>query len=256
MFLNLNLERPGCAPRPRSGFRPRLELLEGRDTPSTTVLAVAPNPATLGQAVTLTATVSESGLDDLQPGLGAPPGSITFFDGPTSLGKVNVTPTAGTTNQGTAQLTTSSLVAGTHSLTAAYSGEVNPVPVFLVTSASTSPAVSETINPVPAPTPAAPVDVTARVSVAVRRGLPRGQQLVTVTNTSGQAISGPLYLVFTRLPRRVRLRGASGMTQAHNPFLLDAVTLLPGGYANFLVSFSGHKAVRFTDAVFAGAGPL
>jgi hypothetical protein len=90
----------------------------------------------------------------------------------------------------------------------------------------------------------------------VRRGLPRGQQLVTVTNTSGQAITGPLYLVFTKLPRRVRLKGASGMTQGHSPFLLDAVTLSPGGYVNFLASFSGHKAVRFTAAVFAGAGKL
>jgi hypothetical protein len=94
----------------------------------------------------------------------------------------------------------------------------------------------------------------------VRRGLPRGQQLVTVTNTSGQAITGPLYLVFVKLPRRVRLKVASGSTQAHapagSPFLLDAVTLLPGGFVNFLASFSGNKAVRFTAEVFAGTGTL
>ena len=67
---------------------------------------------------------------------------------------------------------------------------------------------------------------------------------------------GPLYLVFTKLPRRVRLKGASGATAAHNPFLLDAVTLLPGGFVNFLASFTGKKAVRFTAEVFAGPGPL
>ena len=240
----------------RPSFRPRVEALERRDTPSTTVLTVSPNPATVGQPVTLTATVTESPMDTLQPGLGVPAGTITFLDGPTSLGKVKVTPTAGTTNQGTAQLTTLGLGAGTHSLTAAYSGEITTVPLILVISASTSPAVSETINPLPLPTPAAPVDVTSLVSVSVRRGLLHGQQLVTVTNTSGQAITGPLYLVFSRLPRRVRLRGASGATQAHNPFLLDAVTLLPGGYANFLASFTGQKAVRFTAAVFAGNGTL
>jgi hypothetical protein len=31
---------------------------------------------------------------------------------------------------------------------------------------------------------------------------------------------------------------------------------LPGGYANFLASFTGHKAVHFTATVFAGAGTL
>jgi hypothetical protein len=99
-------------------------------------------------------------------------------------------------------------------------------------------------------------DVTPLVSVVVRKGLPGNQQLVTVTNSSGQVLTGPLYPVFPRLPRRVRLKGASGATQGHDPFLLDAVTLLPGGYANFLVSFTGKKAVRFTAAIFAGDGTL
>src|SRR5262245_60433246 len=104
------------------------------------------------------------------------------------------------------------------------------------------------------------MDVTPLVSVRVRRGLPRGQQLVTVTNTSGQAITGPLNLVFTKLPKRARLRGAAGSTQSHgpagSPFLLDAASLLPGGYVNFLASFTGKKTVRFTTEVFAGPGAL
>src|SRR5262249_14674898 len=69
MFCDLH--PPLRTPR-RPSCRPHVEPLENRDTPSTTVLAVAPNPATLGQAVTLTATVTESGLDDLQPGMGVP----------------------------------------------------------------------------------------------------------------------------------------------------------------------------------------
>src|SRR5262245_46797729 len=110
------------APRPPS-FRPGLERLEGRDTPSTTVLDVAPNPALVGQTVTLTATVTESGSDNLQPGTGKPVGTVTFFDGAAALMTVTVTPTAGTTNQGVAQLTTAALGVGTHSLTAQYSDE-------------------------------------------------------------------------------------------------------------------------------------
>jgi hypothetical protein len=101
--------------------------------------------------------------------------------------------------------------------------------------------------------------VTPLVSVRVRRGLPRSQQLVTVTSTSGQAITGPLYLVFTKLPKHVRLKGSSGTTHSHapgSPFLLDEVTLLPGGFVNFLASFTGKKAVRFTAEVFAGKGTV
>jgi hypothetical protein len=31
---------------------------------------------------------------------------------------------------------------------------------------------------------------------------------------------------------------------------------LPGGFVNFLASFTGHKAVRFTAEVFAGSVTL
>jgi hypothetical protein len=253
--LSLNPDRPHAPRAPwRPSFRPVLERLEGRDTPSTTALDVAPNPATFLQPVTLTATVTESGGDFVQPGGGSPSkGTVTFFDGAAALMTVTVTPKAGTNNQGVAQLTTSALGLGTHSLTAKYSGDAIPA-ALLVTTSSTSNAVSATISlPPPPPTP---VDVTPFVSVVVQRGLPGKKQLVTVTNESGLPITGPLYLVFSKLPRRVRLRGASGATASHDPFLLDAVTLLPGGYANFLASFTGKKVVRFTAAVFAGAGTL
>jgi hypothetical protein len=234
-------------PQPPS-FRPYVETLENRDTPSTTVLDVSPNPGTVGQVVTLTATVTESGADNLQPGRGIPPGVVTFLDGVTPLMSVTIAPKRGTTNQGVATLTTAALNAGAHALTARYSGEM--LAASFMASPSTSDPVAELVNvPVPPLT-----DVTPQVSVAVRRGLPRGQQLVTVTSTSGQAITGPLYLVFTRLPKRVRLKGASGATRAHDPFLLDAATLLPGGYATFLASFTGHKVGHFTTEVFAGNG--
>jgi hypothetical protein len=183
----LNRDRPFRAPR-HPAFRPRLERLEGRDTPSTTVLDVAPNPATVSQAVTLTATVTESGSDNLQPGRGGPSGTVKFLDGSATLMKVTVSLKAGTTTQGVAQLATSALGAGVHSLTAKYSGELDfSIPGIPMAGSSTSAPVTGVVN---APANPPQTDVTSRVSVGVRRGLSHSQQLVTVTNTSGEAIRG------------------------------------------------------------------
>jgi hypothetical protein len=221
------------------------------------MLSVSPNPATAGQAVTLTATVTKSGTDNLQPGTSLIPGQVTFLDGITTLGKANVKPMAGSTTAGIAQFTTSALGVGAHALTAHYGGETSIVPPFPSAGASDSPAVAEVVN---APVPPVPTNVTSLVSVRVRKGLPGSQQLVTVTNTTGQPIAGPLYLVFVKLPKRARLKGGSGATHSQaplgRPFLVDAVTLLPGGYANFEVSFSGHQAVHFATEVFAGSGTI
>jgi uncharacterized repeat protein (TIGR01451 family) len=74
-------------------------------TTTSTSLAASPNPATLGQAVTLTATVTAGAI-----------GNVTFFDGTTPLG------TAGLSS-GKATLTTRLLPAGTRSLTATYGGD-------------------------------------------------------------------------------------------------------------------------------------
>lgn len=92
---------------------------------STASVSSSVNPATFGQSLTFTATVT--------PGTaGSPTGTFTFFDGTTSLG------TATTTNN-TAQLSVSTLGAGSHSITARYSGDANYVP-------STSSALTQTVN--------------------------------------------------------------------------------------------------------------
>ena len=65
-------------------------------------LAVSPNPATLGQQVTLTATV---------PVVNSATLTVTFFDGTSQIGTVTASGT-------TATLQTSSLSVGTHTLTA------------------------------------------------------------------------------------------------------------------------------------------
>jgi hypothetical protein len=70
------------------------------------------NPATVGQAVTFTATVTP-----IAPGSGTPTGTVTFRDGDTVLGTVMIDST------GQAQLTLSTLTVGSHPITASYDGD-------------------------------------------------------------------------------------------------------------------------------------
>jgi hypothetical protein len=88
-----------------------------------TALVSSTNPSIIGQPVNLTATVTGSG--------GTPTGSVTFMDGSTAIISVGLT-------GGMAMFQDPSLSAGTHSLTAVYSGDTNY-------SGSTSHALSETI---------------------------------------------------------------------------------------------------------------
>ena len=81
-----------------------------------------------GKSVTFTATVSP-----VAPGSGTPTGNVTFMDGATILG-------IGTLSSGVATYTTSALLAGIRSITAVYGGDTN-------FSASTSPALSQTVYP-------------------------------------------------------------------------------------------------------------
>ena len=72
-------------------------------------LTASPNPASTGQSVTLTASVSATGLT-------VNSGTVTFFDGTTSLGTVAVN------SSGVATLATSFSATGTHDLTAHFNG--------------------------------------------------------------------------------------------------------------------------------------
>ncbi len=79
---------------------------------SVTSLASSLNPSALAQSVTFTATVTAGAR-----GVTAvPSGTVTFYDGATSLGSA-------TLSGGQATLTTSTLILGSHSITAAYSGD-------------------------------------------------------------------------------------------------------------------------------------
>src|SRR5207249_3711202 len=142
---------------------------------SATALAAAPNPAVVGQPVTLTATVTCDAV--------VPTGSVTFFDGATPLtGPVPVN------GSGMATFTTSSLAIGSHTLTAQYSGDAN-------CSGSTSNAVTVTVGcQTISGTHVGPLSVTVPVCLA-----PGSQVLgpVTITGTGsldaeGATIQGSL----------------------------------------------------------------
>jgi N,N-dimethylformamidase beta subunit-like protein/uncharacterized protein DUF4082/Big-like domain-containing protein/purple acid phosphatase-like protein/Ig-like domain-containing protein len=88
---------------------------------STTTLTASPNPSVAGQAVILTASVTTGAT-----------GSVTFLDGTTTLGTAAL-------SGGTATFSASQLVVGSHSLTAAYSGDAS-------FAASTSTIVTQVVN--------------------------------------------------------------------------------------------------------------
>jgi hypothetical protein len=97
---------------------------------TTTALAASTTTPTYGDAVTFTATVT--------PGagaLGAPTGTVTFYDGTTALGTSALAAVGGT---GKATFTTATLAGGPHGVKAVYNGS----PAFAT---STSPVVAVTV---------------------------------------------------------------------------------------------------------------
>jgi hypothetical protein len=81
---------------------------------TTTTLASSADPASVGQAVTFTATVSANA-----PGTGKPSGSVTFLDKGKALASVALDAA------GHASYTTSALTQGAHQITASYGGNTN-----------------------------------------------------------------------------------------------------------------------------------
>jgi sugar lactone lactonase YvrE len=155
-------------------------------TGTTTTLVAAPSPASAGESVTLTATVSPTPT-------GSSLGTVSFYDGATLLG-------SGTLNSsGVATFSTTSLPAGSDTLTAAYSGNS-------LFAASTSAALSETVNTAYTVTaPPTPLSVAQGGSVQVN---------VTVPAVGG-AFNNPVTMSASGLP--------PGATATFNP-----LTVTPG----------------------------
>ena len=146
-------------------------VLVGQDTTTTTVISSATaNTSVFGQSVTFTAIVKA-----VAPGSGVPTGTVTFFDGSTSL----VTTTLN--SSGKATFTTRGLALGPHTITASYSGDDN----FIASVTATTAALTQTVNQAATKTTVAsstnpsrfgqPVTFTATVrAVAPGSGVPTG----------------------------------------------------------------------------------
>src|SRR5215472_3040719 len=125
-----------------------LTVAPGAPAATTTSLAISPNPAAFGSAVNFNVAVAAQS--------GAPTGTVTINDGANALAQFSLSAGAGS-------YSTSSLAAGSHSLTAVYSGDG-------AYQASTSSSATLTISPVGAsiaPTTSTTVSAGGSVSANV-----------------------------------------------------------------------------------------
>jgi len=99
-------------------------LLGSCIAPTAIVVSSSLNSSNVGQLVIFTANVTSSS--------GTPTGTVEFFDNEQSLGTANLSTASAT-------LTTSALVAGSHSITVSYSGDATHLP-------STSAVIIQTVN--------------------------------------------------------------------------------------------------------------
>ncbi len=149
--------------------------------PTITTVASSLNPSSVDDTVTFTSTVSTAG-----PAI-FPTGAVTFKDGTASFATVLVT-VKGTQN--VAQAAISTLAAGTHSITAIYSGDT-------ATSPSVSKPLVQQVNyPITMPPPGYTITVTP-ASVSLVTGA-AANLIVTVTPLSG--FSSEVALSCSNLP--------------------------------------------------------
>ena len=209
------------------------ETITGAVTSTTTVLTALPNPAVAGQSVTLTATVAPAPT-------GTPAGTVSFYNGTTLLG------TTAVNSSGIAAFVTSSLPAGTLSITAVYSGNAG-------FAASTSTAVTETVAAPPAsattttltvsPNPSfdgQPVTLTATVTPA-----PTGTPAGIVTFYSGTTVLGTCTL---------NASGVATLTLSSLAVGADSITAAYPGNAGFAASTSPAVSETVTTA-YTVTGP-
>ena len=228
------------------------QVVNNSNTVATTaVLQSSLNPSVSGQSVTFTVTVTGAG--------GTPTGTVTFFDGTTSLG-------TGALNVGKATLSTSALSVGSHSITGSYGGDSS-------FSVSTSNVVTEVVNNKVATTSAlqssqnpstAGQSVTFTATVAGTGGTPTG----TVTFSDGTTSLGTGALNVGKATLSISalsvgshsITGSYGGDSSFSVSTSTAVTQVVNGKPTATVLTSslnpsiGGQSVTFTATVTSPAG--
>jgi autotransporter-associated beta strand protein len=193
---------------------------------STTKLTATPAAGVFGQSVTFTATVAA-----VAPSTGSATGMVTFLDGTTSLGSALL-------SGGTARLSVSDLVVGSHTITAVYGGDDN-------FSGSTSAALAQTVDPASTTITLSgtatttvfgqPVTLTVIVAaVAPGAGTPTG----TVNFREGSTTLGSASL----------RNGAATFTTTTLSVGRHSVTAVYAGDSNFLASTSTALTLTVSPA--------
>ena len=200
---------------------------------TTTALAASKSSIAAGASVTFTATVAGA-----SGSTGTPTGTVTFFDGATSLGP-------GTLASGVATYSTSSLAVGSHSITAVYGGDTN-------FSGSTSSAVSVTVTAAPsfALSNGGAVNIaagaitgnTSTISVTPSNGFTGSVALTCAVTTSPAGAVSPATCSVTPT---VNVTSATAATASVT--VATTATTTPGAYAVTVTGVSG--AITQTTSV-------
>lgn len=209
-------------------------------TATTTTLASSLNPSTFGQNVIFTARVQPANTP-------APNGTVTFRDGATTLGTVNLT-----TNE-TATFATSSLNVGTHAITATYNGDARY-------NASTSPVVNQIVSALPA-LPTLSINdasigegnsgsVAARFTVTLSRASALPITVTVASSTGGvrPATVGTDYRAL--LPRTLTFNPGGPLSQTVNVTVLGDT--LDEQNETFLVNLSVPQNATLADSQGVG----
>ncbi len=195
--------------------------------PITTVLSAAPNPATIGQTVVLSATVtSQAALPT--------PATLTFADGAALLGSAAVS------SSGIASLSLNSLGVGSHQITAVLRGGADATTIR-----STSNLVTVQVNGLATTLTlaAAPVAAFAATPVTLTASLAPASALPT-----GTTLSGSIVFLDGNLPLGVSSLSADGHATFTTSTLAPGPHLLSASFAGNAILSSATSAT-VTEAV-------
>jgi hypothetical protein len=211
---------------------------------STVSLASSVNPSSVDQSVTFTATIPANAT-----------GTVTFFDGLTILG-------TGAVSKGTAMLTTSTLTAGSHTITASYGGDTNNNPASSAPLTQIVNRVTPVLPPPVVSSPTLPINTPETITETVPPGV---TGTVTFSNGSTPLGSAPIVggvatITVPSLPQGVDSITASTSGDANdNPAISPPTTVIVGKVATVVTLTSSvnpsadNQSVTFSASIHVGA---